>query len=223
MTPEPIQLNPEQQEAVEYLGSPLLIIAGAGTGKTRVITERVAYLLDHVEGLRPENVVALTFTNRATAEMASRIRARIRPSGSGDVYVATFHSFALRIMQEQSARLNRSRETELLDDSNFWILLRRNVERLRLEVFWKNAEPGKFLKHLIDFMSRAHDELVSVEDFDTYVLHFERRKMEDVRAGQATQADAQEEIRREREIARVYRVATELLAEAGAQTFGIAI
>ncbi len=220
MSFSPFQLNDEQAAAVRYLDGPLLIIAGAGTGKTRVITERVAFLLEHVEGLRPENILALTFTERATAEMAGRIRERLADSTEGQVRVHTFHSFALKMLQEQSHRLKRQRETGLLDDIEFWILLRRNLERLRLEVFWKNAEPGKFLKNLIEFMSRANDELVSVEDFESYVDRMEQ-EMETVRASQGVvPPEMEERLRRDREIARVYRVASELLEEAGQQTYG---
>ena len=212
----PFKLNREQQAAVSYAGGPLLIIAGAGTGKTRVITERVAFLLERTEGLRPENILALTFTNRATDEMASRIRERLGDVDSGEAQVHTFHSFALKLVQEQSSRLQRERQTELLDNFDFWILLRRHMERLRLEVFWKNAEPGKFLKDLIEFMSRANDELVSVGDYEAYV----RRLEEEYQSGLHVAPNAEEQLKREREIARVYRVASELLAEAGSQTYG---
>jgi DNA helicase-2/ATP-dependent DNA helicase PcrA len=219
LAPE-IHLNPEQDAAVTHLGAPLLIIAGAGTGKTRVITERVAYLLDHGEGLRPENVVALTFTERATAVMSTRIRERLGDMPSGEVRVHTFHSFALRLIEEQSARLEQRQKSELLDNIDFWILLRRHLESLQLEVFWKNAEPGKFLRNLIEFMSRAHDELVSVEDYEAYVEGLEEQLHRDVDAGKVSSEEAELQLKRDREIARVYRVATGLLADAGAQTFG---
>jgi DNA helicase-2/ATP-dependent DNA helicase PcrA len=220
MTPAAITLNPEQKAAVEFLGDPLLIIAGAGTGKTRVITERIAFLLDHGEGLHPENIVALTFTRRATEEMSTRIRERLGETHSGSVHVHTFHSFALQLVRDQSARLNRQSEPQLLDEFDFWILLRRNIEKLNLEVFWKNAEPGKFLKDLIEFMSRAHDELVSVADYEAYVERLSQNLRSQIDSGDLPAAVFEEKMKAEREIARVYRVATGLLAEAGAQTFG---
>ncbi|MDD5544807.1 MAG: ATP-dependent DNA helicase [Acidobacteriia bacterium] len=219
MHPIPIRLNLEQEAAVKHPAGPLLIIAGAGTGKTRVITERAAYLLESEPNLKPENVVALTFTERATEEMAARIHARVGDRAAGKVHVHTFHSFALKLLREQPGGEEAVRNTELLDNVDFWILLRRHIERLRLEVFWKNAAPGQFLRDLIEFMSRAHDELVSVEDYESYV---EALQLEgDAAAASGLQAaDFQEQMKKEREIARVYRVATELLAEAGARTFG---
>ncbi|MBZ5536398.1 MAG: ATP-dependent helicase [Acidobacteriia bacterium] len=220
MSSPEIRLNPEQEAAVTHEGSPLLIIAGAGTGKTRVITERVAFLLRGVEGLRPENVVALTFTERATEVMARRIRQRLGDSWSGEVGVHTFHAFALKLVEEQSVRLRPSQKSQLLDNIDFWILLRRHLDSLQLEVFWKNAEPGKFLNNLIEFMSRAHDELVSVADYEAYVEGLEEQLQGEVEAGRVSSADAELQLKREREIARVYQVASQLLADAGAQTFG---
>lgn len=216
----PLQLNPEQEAAVRHRAGPLLIIAGAGTGKTRVITERVAFLLKSDPHLKPENVVALTFTNRATQEMATRIQGLVREGGAGKVQVHTFHSFALKLLREQPGGEEAARETELLDNVDFWILLRRHIERLRLEVFWKNAAPGQFLRDLIEFMSRAHDELVSVEDYESYVEALQVRENAEALSGRQTTDALEAQLKREREIARVYRVATELLAEAGARTFG---
>ncbi len=215
MKTPPFELNSEQEAAVSYVGEPLLIIAGAGTGKTRVITERIARLLEKNPDLRPQEILALTFTDRATEEMAGRIRARLADHEEGKVRVHTFHSFALRLLKEQSAHLRQEKETELLDNIDFWILLRRHIERLDLQVFWKNAEPGKFLKDLIEFMSRANDELVSVEDYEHYVQQLESKCV-----GNPEGAAADEALKREREIARVYRIASELLAEACAQTYG---
>lgn len=220
MTTSPLRLNEEQTAAVTHRGSPLLIIAGAGAGKTRVITERVAFLLEHVDDLRPENIVALTFTDRATEEMATRIKQRLGEHYPGQVRVHTFHSFALHLVREQSALLQRNQETELLDPIHFWILLRRQIERLHLKVFWKNAEPGRFLKDLIEFISRANDELVSVEDYEEYVRQLEADLTAALQAGRLSAVEAEEQLAKEREIARVYRVASEMLAEAGAQTFG---
>ncbi|MBZ5551664.1 MAG: ATP-dependent helicase [Acidobacteriia bacterium] len=220
MSSPEIRLNSEQEAAVTHPGGPLLIIAGAGTGKTRVITERIAFLLHAVAGLHPENVLALTFTERATEVMASRIRQRLGNGSSGEVEVLTFHAFALKLIEEQSVRLRQSQRAQLLDNIDFWILLRRHLESLQLEVFWKNAEPGKFLNNLIEFMSRAHDELVSVADYEAYVERLEAQLHGEVEAGRVSSAEADAQLKREREIARVYQVASQLLADAGAQTFG---
>ncbi|WP_149361117.1 DNA helicase PcrA [Lolliginicoccus suaedae] len=93
-------LNPAQHEAVVHAGTPLLIVAGAGSGKTAVLTRRIAYLLAH-RGARPSEILAITFTNKAAAEMRERVAARIGPVGAS-MWVATFHSTCVRILRSQA-------------------------------------------------------------------------------------------------------------------------
>jgi DNA helicase-2/ATP-dependent DNA helicase PcrA len=87
-----LELNPEQRQAVEHGEGPLLIIAGPGTGKTRVITERVVYLLENVAALRPQNLLAVTFTDKAAEEMKRRVREAL-PGLDPLPHISTFHSF----------------------------------------------------------------------------------------------------------------------------------
>ncbi|MBD8506081.1 DNA helicase PcrA [Hoyosella sp. G463] len=93
-------LNPAQHEAVVHAGTPLLIVAGAGSGKTAVLTRRIAYLLAH-RGARPSEILAITFTNKAAAEMRERVAGRIGPVGAS-MWVATFHSTCVRILRSQA-------------------------------------------------------------------------------------------------------------------------
>lgn len=88
--PLPFELNPEQRKAVEYGEGPLLVIAGPGSGKTRVITERIVHLLKNVPGLQPENILALTFTDRAAGEMKRRVSEAL-PGLETFPHVSTFH------------------------------------------------------------------------------------------------------------------------------------
>src|SRR5258707_15875559 len=90
------QLNPPQQEAVEHGDGPLLVLAGAGSGKTRVITARIARLVER--GVSPESMLALTFTNKAAAEMRARV-ARALDARAADVWLSTFHSAAAKILR----------------------------------------------------------------------------------------------------------------------------
>src|SRR6478736_356659 len=107
------KLNPEQREAVQHRDGPLLILAGAGSGKTRVITRRVAYLLQ--QGVAPGNLLAITFTNKAAGEMRHRIEALVPDSS---VWISTFHSLGARLLRIHADRVGLSRNFTILDQTD---------------------------------------------------------------------------------------------------------
>src|SRR5947209_13038101 len=106
-------LTAAQREAVTHQDGPLLILAGAGSGKTRVITRRVAYLLQ--QGVRPGNILAITFTNKAASEMRQRVEAIVPGSR---VWISTFHSFGARLLRQYAARFNLDRNFTISDQSD---------------------------------------------------------------------------------------------------------
>src|SRR6202140_5678424 len=126
--PTGLKLNDAQRRAITHGEGPLLVIAGAGTGKTRVLTERIRHLLENDASLVGENILGLTFTKKAAGEMKAR---GVRAVGEGgkDVTLATFHSFCEALLVE----LDPGRV--ILDKCDHWILLRRNLARLRLEKY----------------------------------------------------------------------------------------
>ena len=109
----PSSLNPQQHEAVTHRGGPLLVLAGAGSGKTRVITERIRHLIS--DGVDPARILALTFTNKAAGEMRERLVPLVGPDASAAMTVGTFHGLGLRLVQEEAERLGLFRPVCLLD------------------------------------------------------------------------------------------------------------
>jgi DNA helicase II / ATP-dependent DNA helicase PcrA len=203
-------LNDAQRRAVEHGEGPLLVIAGAGTGKTRVITERIRHLLLSNPSLPGENILALTFTRKAAAEMKSRV---VKAAGerAENVTLATFHSFCETLLDEISpGRIALSKE-------DHWILLRQNLTRLKLEKFRKLAEPGQFLGDFIQFFSRCQDELVSSDDYQRFADQLAADlKAERASLDEDTFAERSETVAEQREIARAYRASEELLREKNA-------
>jgi DNA helicase-2/ATP-dependent DNA helicase PcrA len=211
------KLNPEQRKAVEHGDGPLLVIAGPGSGKTRVITQRIVHLLETVPGLRPENLLALTFTEKAATEMKSRVTIEL-PGLDSSPHISTFHSFCYAVLRQ------RHFDRKLLDKVDIWIFLRRRMEQLGLEYYQKLAAPGAFLHDLNNFFSQCQDELVGPDEFEAYV----RKRATEFQARAAALDSAErllqeEELRRQQELARVFRTSRRLIEEAGYSSLGTLI
>ncbi len=209
-----LQLNDAQRRAITHGEGPLLVIAGAGTGKTRVITERIRHLLQSDDSLSGENILGLTFTNKAAGEMKARV---VRSTGERGkaVTLATFHAFCESLLKEASP------ERLMIDKVDHWILLRRNLERLKLDKYRRLADPGQFLNDFVEFFSRCQDELVSSEDYQRYADAL-AAQLENDRASldEDTLKERAEEVALQQEIARAYRASEELLREKKRVSFG---
>jgi len=112
-----MKLNPEQQAAVEYLGGALFVLAGAGSGKTRVITEKIAYMITQA-GYKPHHIAAITFTNKAAKEMQERVSARLGREQTRGLTVCTFHSLGMRILREEAQHIGYKKNFSILDASD---------------------------------------------------------------------------------------------------------
>ena len=199
--------NDAQRRAITHGDGPLLVIAGAGTGKTRVITERIRHLLESDDSLLGENILALTYTKKAIAELRIRV-ARGAGERGKDVVIANFHSFCEKILKEVNPGLIP------LEDVDHWILLRRNLARLKLEKFRRLAEPGQFLSDFIRFFSRCQDELVSSEDYQRFAdLLAQELEAEKSALDEDTFKERAEQVALQQEIARAYRASEEILRE----------
>lgn len=150
-------LNPEQKEAVKTTDGPLLIMAGAGSGKTRVLTHRIAYLMAEKE-VAPWNILAITFTNKAAREMRERVSA-IVGGVAEDIWISTFHSMCVRILRRDIDRIGYNRNFTILDSTDQLSVIKNVLKE-------ENLDPKKFdPRSLLGSISSAKNELKTADDF----------------------------------------------------------
>ena len=166
-------LNPMQQEAVFQTEGPVLILAGAGSGKTRVLTHRTAYLIEE-KGVNPYHIMAITFTNKAAGEMRERIDNMVG-FGAESVWVSTFHSSCVRILRRHIDRLGYDTRFTIYDTDDQKTLMKDICKRLNIDT--KIFRERSFLSAI----SRAKDELISPEEFALNAgADFAKRKQAEV-------------------------------------------
>jgi DNA helicase-2/ATP-dependent DNA helicase PcrA len=206
-------LNDEQREAVTHGEGPLLVIAGAGTGKTQVITRRIAWLIT-TKRARPEQILALTFTDKAAAEMESRVDVLV-PYGFVGATISTFHAFCDRLVRDHAVELGLTSQLRVETPAEILVFLRERIMELPLRRYRPLGNPDAHLEALVSVFDRARDDDVSPED---YLVFAERLAAE---AGndpeRRDRADA------ELEKARAYGVYQRLLHEHGRVDFGAQI
>src|SRR6059036_3619887 len=154
-------LNDTQRAAVMHDAGPLLIIAG--TGKTTVITRRIAWLIAQKKA-RPEEILALTFTDKAAAEMEERVDTLV-PYGYADVEIATFHAFGDRLLREHALELGLQPDFRVLNRAEQVIFLRDRLFELPLARYRPLGDPTRHLQALITLVSRCKDEDIAPEDY----------------------------------------------------------
>jgi DNA helicase II / ATP-dependent DNA helicase PcrA len=200
-----------QREAIEHLHGPMVVIAGAGTGKTSVLTNRIARLV-HDGRAQPGEILALTYTNNAAAEMRDRVRELL---DGRKIHAATFHDYCNELLHRTGNNFG------VLDETDLWIYLRRRIRELHLDYFVRAANLGQFLRDLLDFVSRCQDELVTAEKYAQYVERLERGEVAIPRVEKSKKnLDEVEVLGRCREIARVFSTLERWLREENYGTFG---
>ncbi len=150
-------MNPKQKEAVLKTEGPLLIMAGAGSGKTRVLTHRIAYLIEE-KAVNPWNILAITFTNKAAKEMKERVN-RLMAHGGEDVWVSTFHSMCVRILRRDVDFIGYNRNFTIIDGSEQLTLMKQVLKELNIDP--KKYDPRSFLNAI----SNAKNELQTPEKY----------------------------------------------------------
>jgi len=206
----------QQQQAIEHIQGPVLVVAGAGTGKTTVLTRRVAKLIREGHA-RSNEIVALTYTDNAAKEMLLRVQREAGIAEAEGVQITTFHAYCNNLLH----RTNRS--FRVLDDKQLWIFLRKNLRQLRLNYYVRAAATTKFLDDLLDFIRRCHDELVGPEQYLGYVRRLENGELPLPRVSKSKDSETlseEEALGRCREIAFVFEKAESMLRERGFGTFG---
>jgi len=166
-----LQLNLEQKRAVEHGTGPILVIAGAGTGKTRVISERIKHLINKEKVLSKE-ILALTFTEKASQEMSDRV-ADVMPLGYEEPWISTFHAFADRVLKTEGLEIGLDPTYKIISGPDQWLLFRKNLFRFDLKYFRPLGNPTKFISAILRFISRLQDEYISPEDLDQFVQNLQ--------------------------------------------------
>jgi DNA helicase-2/ATP-dependent DNA helicase PcrA len=213
-------LNPAQRKAVCHGDGPLLVIAGAGTGKTQVITRRIAWLIA-TRRARPSEILALTFTDKAAQEMQARVD-QLVPYGYADAAISTFHAFGDRIVREFALELGLPTDVRVLSRPEVVIFLRERLFDLGLDEYRPLGDPTRFLSALATLLSRCKDEDVSPQAYLSHAAALAARVEAARASGEAAEAVAalEETARRTGELARACGRYQELLRQAGLIDFG---
>ena len=151
-------LNEEQREAVFHTEGPLLILAGAGSGKTRVLTHRIAYLIEE-KGINPWNILAITFTNKAAGEMRERVD-DIVGFGSESIWVSTFHSTCVRILRRHIDRLGYDNNFTIYDSDDQKTLMKDVCKLLQIDTKTYRE------RTILSAISSAKDEMITPEEYE---------------------------------------------------------
>jgi DNA helicase-2/ATP-dependent DNA helicase PcrA len=213
--------NPRQKQAIEHALGPMLVLAGAGTGKTTVLVERIAWLIEQGHATA-EEILAITFTDNAAAELKTRVEKRLRRKTAGvktTFFAGTFHAYCLGVLKRAGQDFN------LLLPEDVYVFLRQRIDQLGLKRFIKPADLGQFLEDLKNFFDRCHEELVGPERFQEYVdcLRVGSDMPRNCRAKDVEEMGGPEIIARWQEIARVYTNSMRLLERDKLGTFGMMI
>jgi DNA helicase-2/ATP-dependent DNA helicase PcrA len=208
--PVPFLPGDRQREAIEHVHGPMLVVAGAGTGKTSVLTHRIEHLVREGHA-RTDEILALTYTNNAANEMRERVRKLLNGK---TVQATTFHDYCLQLLKRAK------KDFGVLDEQDLWIYLRRRIRDLHLEHFIRAANVGQFLSDLLKFVNRCHDELVTPEKYACYVERLEHGEVPIPRVAKSrNELEPEEVLARCREIARVFSTLERWLEEDNLGTF----
>jgi DNA helicase-2/ATP-dependent DNA helicase PcrA len=197
-------LNPEQEKAVTHGKGPLIIIAGAGTGKTKVITHRIAHLISS-KMAKPDEILAVTFTEKAASEMEERVDLLI-PYSYSFVDISTFNSFGEQILRDYGIEIGYSPDFKLLDEVEQAIFFRERLFKFHLDYYRPLSSPTRHIQDILLAIKRLKQEDVKPQEYAEYAERFEQEADGDA---------AKETARKHKEMARVFQNYQDCLEEEG--------
>lgn len=199
--------NDNQKVAIEYIDGPLLIVAGAGTGKTTTLVEKVHHIVQS-ERAKPHEILALTFTEKAASEMEQRVDEKL-PFGYTQTLISTFHSYADSILRTEAINLGLTPTYRLMTEAETISYLKQHLFAMNLTYYRPLGNPGKFLEALIQFTSRLRDEDISPAQYGEWVDGLTPNDDHD-----------EDEIAHLKELARMYEQYQEMKAKDGVMDYG---
>ena len=206
-------LNDAQRAAVTHEAGPLLIVAGAGAGKTTVITRRIAHLIAQGKA-RPEEILALTFTEKAAAEMEERVDTLV-PYGYADVEISTFHAFGDRLVREHALEIGLPPDFRVLNRAEQVIFFRDRLFQFPLAHYRPLGDPTRHVQAMISLFSRCKDEDIAPAEYVAYA-----EKLAETAAAAAEDEELRERADQHRELAQTYARYQELMGQEGVIDFG---
>ncbi len=202
------ELNSHQKQAVEYTKGPLIIVAGAGTGKTTVITNKVAYLIEKKLAL-PEEILVLAFNDKAAEEIVARVDEKL-DLGYVELQISTFHAFCQKILEQYGLEIGLSNQFKILTQTDAWILIRQNLDKFNLDYYRPLGNPTRHIHELIKHFSKCKDELITPQEYLDYAENLELDKDD----------NNTEDKSRITEIANAFHTYNQLLLDNNALDFG---
>lgn len=222
-------VNASQEKAISFGEGPLLIIAGAGTGKTTVLTRRIAWLIEQGHA-QPEEILALTFTEKAATEMNDRVD-QLMPLGYSEINISTFHAFAQKILQQHALDIGLPGDFRVLTETQAWMMMHKRLHEFELDYYRPMGNPSKFIHSLLKHFQKAKGEGITPETYlnhaqelrlstDTPTKGKRKKKSTPVAVVPTEGTPDESEIRRIEEVANAYHRYQTMLLDQGYLDFG---
>ncbi len=208
-------LNKAQKEAVTHDTGPLLIVAGAGTGKTTVLIKRLAYLILEKK-VHPEQILVTTFTEKGAGELEERAD-KLLPYGYVNLWINTFHGFGERILRDHALDIGLTTAFKVLNKTEQWMFIRKHIDEFKFDYYKPLGDPTKFIHEIIDHFSRLKDENITT---DSYLKLAENLKLNEDKAPSSDETADKLEAQRVIELANGYHIYNRLLLAEGFLDFG---